>query len=193
MSTGNSNLDLLVKLLGMTQSSSDNEALLATRKANQYVKEKLNTTWEDLLKGRVTMVADPFNSRPAPEVNSTKPPPMYAPRPQPTPAPQPAYTPAYQTPRRPRPQPPQPQRPDPPPRAPAPDLGTGFQARRENRFSGKCMTCLRPVPAGKGWLSGQNSAGQFQIVCGDDFGHNAKYASRSPRPQATPDDLADLI
>lgn len=78
MSTGNENLDLLIKLLGMTRSANDAEALVAVRKANDQV-AKFKTTWEDLLKGRVKVVADPFASvAQPPQHKSSAPPPASA-------------------------------------------------------------------------------------------------------------------
>lgn len=192
MSTGNLNLDLLVKLLRLTTSGHDGEALSAMRKANAQL-DRLDLDWEQLLKGKVTMVADPFMGRNEHAHVSTKAPPNDRPRPQPTPPPQ-AQPQAYTPPPRPQGVKPKPQW------TSTPDINTSSPAnspapesRRMNLFAGKCTTCLRNVPAGKGYLAGKNSAGQFQVVCGRDFGHNAKYAKRDQRPAATPDDLADLI
>lgn len=50
---------MLIKLLKMTSSNHDHEALSAMRLANAQVL-KLNTDWEDLLNGKVTLIADPF-------------------------------------------------------------------------------------------------------------------------------------
>lgn len=59
------NLELLIKLLKMTSSSNDGEALIAMRKANEAVARF--TDWDTLLRGKITIVEDPFNSidRPA--------------------------------------------------------------------------------------------------------------------------------
>lgn len=57
------NLDLLIKLLNMTRSTTpDGEALAAMRKANLQL-EKLGptATWETLLRGKITILADPFS------------------------------------------------------------------------------------------------------------------------------------
>lgn len=92
----NADLSLLIKMLGMTDSDSDGQALVAIRKANAQVR-KLGTTWEDLLRGKVTVIADPFNAgdlRAPPPVETRRP--M---RPVATPTPPPrvwvGYTPLY--------------------------------------------------------------------------------------------------
>ena len=61
------NLDLLIKMMGMTQSDNDNQALVALRKANSFV-SKIDGGWDSLLRGKVTVIADPFAA--------TTPPPM---------------------------------------------------------------------------------------------------------------------
>lgn len=76
------NLALLTKLLKMTTSTNDGEALTAMRAANRQV-ERLGTTWDDLMSGRVTIVADPFaGGSPMPEVarDTQRAPPQYTPR-----------------------------------------------------------------------------------------------------------------
>ena len=59
-------LDLLIKLMGKTTSDNDSEALLFLRKANEQVRAA-GWTWETLLRGKVTIIADPFRSTPLPE------------------------------------------------------------------------------------------------------------------------------
>lgn len=53
------NLGLLIKLLKMTTSSVDGEALIAIRKANEQL-AKFGGDWEALLRGKVTVIGDPF-------------------------------------------------------------------------------------------------------------------------------------
>lgn len=60
------NLDLLIKLLKMTTSSNDAEALLFVRKANDKLKE-IGWDWDRLLRGKITIIADPFDSVPVPQ------------------------------------------------------------------------------------------------------------------------------
>lgn len=70
-------LDLLIKVLGMTTSSADGEALSAVRRANSMLKSAA-ISWETLLRGKVTVVADPFANIPTPSApqptNNYKPP-----------------------------------------------------------------------------------------------------------------------
>jgi hypothetical protein len=93
------NLSLLIKLLKMTTSSSDSEALVAMRKANEAL-GRVGGDWETLLRGKVTIIADPWAASPprpsaAPPASPWKPSPMRAAPsapPPPKPAPRP-YTP----------------------------------------------------------------------------------------------------
>ena len=71
-------LTLLIKLLKMTTSSSDGEALVAARKANAEL-AKFGGDWETLLRGKVTVIGDPFVRKPDPDVTPS-------PTPQPPPA-----------------------------------------------------------------------------------------------------------
>ena len=84
--------ELLVKLLGMTASSNDGEALVAIRKANRLLAEA-GWSWDQLIRGKITIVEDPFNrlddifSQPA--VTATPPTTPRRPAAQPTPPPRP--------------------------------------------------------------------------------------------------------
>lgn len=51
---------MLVKLLQLTTSDSDGEALAAMRKANAIVRQHFGGDWESLLKAQVKIIADPF-------------------------------------------------------------------------------------------------------------------------------------
>lgn len=74
-------LTLLIKLLKMTTSSSDAEALVAARKANAELK-KFGGDWESLLRGKVTVIGDPFADLAKPDVGTVRPPrPSTPPRP----------------------------------------------------------------------------------------------------------------
>jgi len=103
MTQTNMNLELLIKLLKMTTSSNDSEALLFLRKANEQL-TKAGWDWDRLLHGKVTVMADPFAGVPVPPVvrqtqtaplrPSPPPPPPYQPRSySPPPPPQPTYKP----------------------------------------------------------------------------------------------------
>lgn len=78
------NLDLLIKLLKMTTSSHDGEALVACRKANDVLK-KFGGDWDALLRGKVTIIEDPFVNVKAPDVRPQAPPPPPTPRAAPRP------------------------------------------------------------------------------------------------------------
>lgn len=86
-------LSILIKLLKMTTSTHDHEALSAIRLANVQIL-KLGTDWEDLLYSKVTLVADPFSSipevKPATAPGAWQPSPPHRPAPPPPP-PQPVY------------------------------------------------------------------------------------------------------
>ena len=95
--------ELLLKLLKMTGSDNDAEALTAVRKANQLLLSA-DWTWDRLLEGKITVVGDPFGGlqKPIPRAPNPAAPRMPAvPRTPAAPAP-PAWSP-HQT------APPQPQ------------------------------------------------------------------------------------
>jgi len=70
MSNGNGKdrdpLELFIKLLAMTTAENDNQCLLAARKANQYLKNTLNSDWESFVRGKIKVEADPFLGSPTP-------------------------------------------------------------------------------------------------------------------------------
>ncbi len=71
--------DLLLKLLGMTTSASDNEALMAIRRANEFL-ARAGWTWEMLIREKIKIIENPFNGladptrRPKNEQQPTTPP-----------------------------------------------------------------------------------------------------------------------
>ena len=71
-------LPLLIKMMGMTDSDNDNQALVALRKANKVLKDS-GWTWSDLLLSKVKIIGDPFAGLHKPKVD--QPPPMRAPQP----------------------------------------------------------------------------------------------------------------
>jgi hypothetical protein len=95
-------LTLLIKLLKMTTSSHDAEALVACRKANAEL-QKFGGDWDTLLRGKVTVIGDPFENLRKPDPGRTEaprsapPPPPPPPRPS-TPPPPPQPRPAPQAP-----------------------------------------------------------------------------------------------
>lgn len=120
--------DLLIKMLGMTSSDNENQALVALRKANDLA-AKLGG-WDAILRGKVkiTVLADPFASMNIPKATTGH----YAPMP-PVPPTRPVRT------------PPQQPKASPPPTQPPP------QPRPiPNRYEGTCTTCRQKVLAGGG-------------------------------------------
>jgi len=60
------NIQMLIKLLRMTESQHEGEALSAMRMANSLL-NKHNANWDEVMRGVVPMVdADPFKSAPKP-------------------------------------------------------------------------------------------------------------------------------
>jgi outer membrane biosynthesis protein TonB len=108
-------LTLLIKLLKMTTSSHDAEALVACRKANQEL-QKFGGDWDTLLRGKVTVIGDPFENLRKPDPGRTAHP-NQAPAPPPPPRP---AAPPPQAPPRPRPAPQAPPKPVPPKPRPQP-------------------------------------------------------------------------
>jgi len=82
--------ELLIKLLRMTASPNDGEALVALRKANTLL-ATAGWDWDKLINGKITVVADPFNNLADP----------FATRPASSPPPPPARPAAYRAPSRP--------------------------------------------------------------------------------------------
>lgn len=141
---------LLLKLLRMTTSDNDGEALTAMRKANELL-ASAGWDWEKLLAGKIVMVGDPFGNVAVPEArrnNSsfTSPPP---PAPPPRPAPmRPAPAPPRSTP--------------PPPSSwgtqPSATVRTHTPPRQRtpisslvNRYGGGCWCCGDTVDVGEGF------------------------------------------
>jgi len=79
--------ELLIKLLRMTASPNDGEALVALRKANTLL-ATAGWDWDKLINGKITVVADPFNNLADP----------FATRPASAPPPPPARPAAYRAP-----------------------------------------------------------------------------------------------
>lgn len=121
--------ELLIKLLNMT-TAEDNVALVAVRKANALLSDA-GWTWEQLLRGKITIVEDPFN-----HLDN-----MFAAKP-PTPTARPTA-------------PPRPRAPSPPPPPPKQNIPfTGSNMNRigiaPNKFLSHCYCCGVEVVAGAG-------------------------------------------
>jgi hypothetical protein len=201
----------LIKLLGMTTAANDGEALAAMRMANKEL-DRLGKNWAEFIMSKVTVVADPFNSVPAPP---SAPPTDYgrhwnraatAPsRPQQPVRPQQTYTPK---PMRPRPT----QAPQSPPDysymgassgSPRPKAqpdpfkqtsgrpATQAQPNRiSNRFAGLCVKCKERVGPGEGeaFLDGKFSSGKDRWA----VEHTPGTCPQKPKPQPIRGTIADL-
>lgn len=93
-------LDRFIKFMKMTTSPNDGEAIAALRRANAVLRE-MGRDWEEVLRGKITVIADPFANIPTPPRYNSAPPPAYNPPPRPAAPPysQPAYRPAASKPR----------------------------------------------------------------------------------------------
>lgn len=76
----NFDLTRLIKLMGLTGSDSDHEALMAVRAANREI-HKIGKSWAEILSGRVKVIGDPFVGLSKPETQSR----VSTPKPPPTP------------------------------------------------------------------------------------------------------------
>jgi hypothetical protein len=144
--------DLLIKLLKMTTSSNDGEALTALRKANMLLLSA-GWDWEKLIHGKIKVIEDPFKNTLDPFENrqpARRPPPP-PPPPRPTPA------------QRPAPPPP----PPPPPPKPRPAV---IASTKANIYAGWCFCCGQPVLAQDGFIfdpqkHNSRANSKWQIVC----------------------------
>ena len=183
MSTEIPKHELLLKLLRMTESSSDGEALTAIRKANQLL-ASAGWDWEKVLTAKITVVGDPFGSiSKPPTTNRTEyDRPTTPSRPTPPPPPPPPTKPARPfiddddfgfTPPRARPgnagastsrwasgQ----RSPPPPPPKPTP------LSDKKNMYSNHCYCCGVHTPSQLGWiinpcLFNKNFMNKWMVVC----------------------------
>lgn len=149
------NLGTLIKCLKMTTSSHDGEALIAIRKANEQL-QKFGGDWETLLRGKVTVIGDPFAAVPEPEgraAHFTSAAPTVPKRPQaPLDA---AFTAAMNNGFAPRPFSKAPQAP-----SAMPPSKKGWQP---NKFAGTCYCCGIFVNITDGFIF--KPTGKFEVVC----------------------------
>lgn len=178
-------LGKLIKLLKMTTSANDAEALAASRLANRELR-KFGGDWEALLRGKVTIIEDPFTriDRPPPRREAAPSPPR---PPQPQAPPKPAWAP----PRPPRPQPAPPSQPysfgsgySPPAAGPNPEV-------RRNAFTKNCYDCGTRVDDLKGWSIKPDAHYSWLTFCTPCFQrhyptlYNPKaYTTQSGKPTA---------
>lgn len=169
---------LLVKLLKMTTSAIDAEALVAVRKANQLLAEA-GWDWDKLMSGKITVVGDPFANLGDPldgiETKTRAEPPW---RPAPPPPP-------------------------PPPPSPQPStFRLPIQSTLSNKYEGACYCCGRMVAANGGFIfhpSDYHSRAtkDWRVVCTTCNGNRYATVGPSPAPRVgrgirktTADDLA---
>lgn len=153
---------LLVKLLKMTTSAVDAEALVAVRKANALLAEA-GWDWDRLMAGKITVVGDPFAGLgdPRPKVQA-----------------KPADDWQFDNGQR--------VQPTPPPAAPSwKSMSLPVNAQRLNQFEGHCYVCGRLVAVGGGFIfkardyhsrAPQNG---WQVICATDNGN--RYAVIGPQ------------
>lgn len=209
MSEDKFNLTRLIKLLKMTTSTVDAEALVAMRLANQEI-VKLGTDWEGILKGRITIVADPFDSIPEPPRSRQTTPPTPPARPQPAPTFKRGYppTPSSRPPRAPPPNPfttspPPPQSAQPPMQNPttvAADWIRQHKRGRLNAYKAHCHVCGTRVYSQEGFLV--DTGNGWKVECFNDF--TARQAAQQSTPKSKggstvkpktidPKDLANIL
>jgi len=169
------NLGKLIKLLKMTTSTNDNEALMFVRKANDELK-KFGGDWDTLLRGKVTVIGDPFDGLNIPSTRMEKTATNPAYRPSPSPAPRPSQ-PARPTSTRQKapPAPPwsqvNPTPPPPPPPQP--------RRPRTNIYAAKCRCCGIQVDAQAGILiSGSNG---WRVECVSCFKGQTTQSQSAPK------------
>ena len=169
--------DLLVKLLKMTTSSNDGEALAAMRKANALLLTA-GWDWDKLIAGKIKVIEDPFKSVMDPFAYRDT-----APRTRPSPPPPP---------RSPSPPPP------PPPPRPQPPRGNPIGSMKENIYAGWCHCCGDAVLGKQGYIfdpvtRNKSAKSKWQIICKTcnikDFPNVAPTAYPRQRPlgNAVPD------
>lgn len=125
--------DLLVKILGMTTSDNDGQALVAIRKANKLLADA-GWTWERLIAGKITIVQDPFNGVGDPFAN------MFNAAPARTSTPAPKASKSTSS--------------NPPPAQNIPWTATPSSpiSTMKNKYVGFCYCCGDETPAGAGFF-----------------------------------------
>jgi hypothetical protein len=179
MAKGNSDLELLIKMMGQTTNDNDNIVLVSIRKANEQVKKLTGGGWAELLHGHFTIAADPFEGLSDPlaysefrrGVSPAPPPPQPAPRAAPPP-----------------PQRPQPANPGPSSSAAGP-MGNQSQqsAPRINRFRAVCYKCNHYCQPGEGYLDGKNPiTNDWKVKCNNTHRCNSNQAKGARAQKSNP-------
>jgi hypothetical protein len=170
MADDTNDLERLIKIMGMTGSDNENQALVAVRKANELV-AKLGG-WTAILRGKVQIriIADPFAGVQMPSTRPSSrpvPPPPAPSRPRPDSNDIDAFVRSRTT----RPAPQTPSRPQPAPRA---DINNIFGStpasgnvsaqrlrERPNQYAGTCISCKNEVAALDGLCFQRQSGGRW--------------------------------
>lgn len=187
-------LPLLAKLLETASrpTTTDNEALLAIRKAGEHMLQG-DTTWEELLAGKVTIIEDPFSKIAEPPAKSSP------------------VTSHGSAPKRPFLDPDNPQGwtgnfgySQPPTRPVRPSTGplraqpaaaprTSGKGQKRNDYQGYCFCCGDPVGPQLGYLFRPNG-GTWAIACTSCNGPNVAVPSQKAKPKrVTPSDIASMF
>lgn len=145
--------DLLIKIMGMTTSDNDGQALVALRKANKLLLDA-GWSWEKLIQGRIKVVENPFKSaNPFADRERVVKPSGPAPTPR------------------------APLHPNPPPRAPTPPpdpIHFGSVSNPistvKNKFANFCYCCGQDTLAYTGflfdpWNYNKRAASKWHVVC----------------------------
>jgi hypothetical protein len=156
--------ELLIKILKMTTSDNDATALVAIRRANEFL-DRNHWDWEKLINGKIKIAADPFANLQTPQAkaefgSASRPPPPPRPaappfnprpyNPQRAQAPRPAQAPTGQ--------------PAPPPKPRQPI------SAKDNMYAGWCFCCGDPVAVKAGFIfdpskHNHNARSKWQIIC----------------------------
>lgn len=141
--------ELLIKLLKMTTSPNDAESLVALRKANELLRSA-GWDWEKLVRGKITVIADPFKDLAKPPESPLHHPASYAPTPPPAPI-RPYAGPATA--------------PKPPPPPPLVGSIKNPLSTRPNLFAGHCHCCGIEVVAKAGQIFQSHNSSVWKIAC----------------------------
>lgn len=146
--------ELLIKIMGMTTSDNDGQALVALRKANALL-EAAGWSWEKLIQGRIRVVENPFKgSNPFASRERIVTPQGPAPTPHQTYTKQPM--PAY--------------KPTPPPDPLHYGTPSNPISSVRNKFANFCYCCGKDTPAQAGflfdpWNFNKKAASKWQVIC----------------------------
>lgn len=171
-------LTLLIKLLKMTTSAHDSEALAAVRKANEQLK-RFGGDWETLLTKNVTIIADPFEGITKPPPQAKKP--QFS-TPSPPPRSKPMGTPFKVSPSTP-PKTPQWQH-----RVPPVSTLDPLRYMDTNTSSQPCQACTKTIPAGRGICVNYAKHGFLYFFCDQNCESDwfKQYAPKQQAAQAQP-------